>query len=276
MTATVTDLGPVVGHVQTDTFCEGCGYNLHTQAVVRDERLGILICRCPECGRIAAAGQSTSAARVWLNRLATVLLVWWVLFLLVLFGLCTLFLGMLSYGQATEQLEYRQDPPPPGVTAPYYYRGHWEVRRIAGNDVERLERERHERVIFFGVTSALSVLTGTFFAVLLWHATGWRRIFALGPPLVGCAFAMFIWNTDPMMSHVRDFGMRQIGFTLLLELVGVSVGLFIGRPVARLALRLLVPPKLRQHASFLWTIDGKRLPVESSVTPAGGGTPIRV
>jgi hypothetical protein len=274
MTATATDLGPIIGHVQTDTFCEGCGYNLHTQAVVRDERLGILICRCPECGRIAAAGQSTSAARAWLNRLATVLLVWWVLFLLVLFGLCTLFLGMLSYGQATQYIEYRQDPPPPGVTNRYYYGGHYEVRRTSALEPDRIERERQERLVFIGVTSALSLLTGVFFAVLLWHATGWRRIFAMAPPLVGCGFAMVIWNSDPMMSHVRDFGMRQIGFFLLLEIVGVSIGLFIGRPLGRGALRLLVPPKLRQHASFLWTIDGKRLPVESAVKPAGGGTPI--
>jgi len=55
MTARETELGPVIGHVQTDTFCEGCGYNLHTQAVVREARLGILICRCPECGAACKA-----------------------------------------------------------------------------------------------------------------------------------------------------------------------------------------------------------------------------
>ncbi|MDB5300946.1 MAG: hypothetical protein JWO87_2609, partial [Phycisphaerales bacterium] len=49
-------VGPVISNIHTDTFCESCGYNLHTQAVVRDERLGLLICRCPECGRWAAAG----------------------------------------------------------------------------------------------------------------------------------------------------------------------------------------------------------------------------
>jgi len=32
--------------LETDLFCQTCGYNLHGQPVSRDERLGILICRC--------------------------------------------------------------------------------------------------------------------------------------------------------------------------------------------------------------------------------------
>jgi hypothetical protein len=49
---------------------------------------------------------------------------------------------------------------------------------------------------------------------------------------------------------------------ILLESAGLGVGLLLGRPVARALLRILVPPKPRQHLAFLWTIDGKRLPAE--------------
>src|SRR5579884_4188176 len=152
------------------------------------------------------------------------------MFLLVLFGLCAMFLGMLAYGQASVQLVYRQDPMPPGTTTMYYYRGHFEVRQTPPDQLEQLHLERQQRLIFVGVAFALAVITGGFVAVLLWHATGWRRSFAFLPPLVGCAFAMTIWNTDPMMSHVRDWGMQQMGMFLALELVGVCVGLLIGRP----------------------------------------------
>src|SRR5690348_18374707 len=93
-----SEIGPVVSHLQTDTFCAGCGYNLNTQAVLRDARLDLLICRCPECGRFTAAGQGTSAARVWLNRFGILLLMVWLLFLFVVFGLGSLALGGLSYG----------------------------------------------------------------------------------------------------------------------------------------------------------------------------------
>src|SRR5690348_9086636 len=108
MTGADEAVGPVIGHMQTDTFCEGCGYNLHTQAVMRDQRLGIIVCRCPECGRFAPAGQGATATRVWLNRAATLFLTLWVLFVMVLFSLCALFLGMIAYGHVMNNVTWTQ------------------------------------------------------------------------------------------------------------------------------------------------------------------------
>lgn len=110
--STDTEIGPAVGHLQTDTFCAHCGYNLVTQAVLRDSRLEILVVRCPECGRFTAAGQGTSAAKVWLNRFATVMLGNYVLFLIVVFCAVTFFMGMIAYGHVTAFTEMRQDPTP--------------------------------------------------------------------------------------------------------------------------------------------------------------------
>ncbi len=66
------------GQIEVDTFCPGCHYNLHGQAVMVDDRLGIPVCRCPECGRFAPAGVGVTAATVWVRRLATLLLFAWV------------------------------------------------------------------------------------------------------------------------------------------------------------------------------------------------------
>src|SRR3954470_4746813 len=68
--------------LETDTFCVECGYNLHSQAVERDERLGIFVCRCPECGAFHPAGTGITAVSTWMSRLATGLLIVWAIFVL--------------------------------------------------------------------------------------------------------------------------------------------------------------------------------------------------
>src|SRR3954471_23163594 len=67
-----------VGRIETDVFCGGCHYNLHGLAVACDERLDIAVVRCPECGKFQPAGLATGAGRVWLTRLATFLITFWV------------------------------------------------------------------------------------------------------------------------------------------------------------------------------------------------------
>ncbi len=64
---------PTISYIQTDTFCDHCHYNLHGRPVTRDERLGILIMQCPECGAFLPAGHTTTASKPWLNRLTTLL-----------------------------------------------------------------------------------------------------------------------------------------------------------------------------------------------------------
>src|SRR5438093_4740973 len=98
MTDTLTDplppLKPQEKHarLEVDVFCVECGYNLHSQTVVRDERLGIFVCRCPECGRFHPAGVGVTATTTWAARLATMLLAFWVL--IVLFALFWVVIGL--------------------------------------------------------------------------------------------------------------------------------------------------------------------------------------
>jgi hypothetical protein len=257
--------GTVVGQVQTDTFCPGCGYNLHTRPVTRDERLGILVCRCPECGRFSAAGQTTTAARPWLNRLATMLLTGWVFFLLLLFALCSLFLGMLAYGHTMEMVGYRQTNVPRLVNGRMVYTGYgyyqlrYEIRHIPREDVDGQARHEWAQgwLTFFAVL--LGLIAGLLFGSLLWHCRGWRRLLGFLPPAVGCAVAAILWIGNPATIEIRDWGLMQIGELFVIELIAVGVGLLTGRRFARGLVRVFVPPKARQHLAFLWIADGKIL-----------------
>ena len=113
MTDTLIDpLPPLKPHerhpvLETDVFCQTCGYNLRSQPVTRDDRLGIFICRCPECGRFHAAGTGVTAASLWTARIATSLLVIWVLVVLSALFWIVIGLGAIAVGH-TETFSYRR------------------------------------------------------------------------------------------------------------------------------------------------------------------------
>src|SRR5689334_10785837 len=77
--------------MEADAFCETCGYNLHGQPVARDERLGLMLCRCPECGRFHAAGKATTGASLWLARVAAGAMGFWIF--VVLFAVFWILMG---------------------------------------------------------------------------------------------------------------------------------------------------------------------------------------
>ena len=64
-----------------------------------------------------------------LNRLGTVLLTVWVFFLLGLFSLCTLFLGMLAYGHMTRRTNETESNAHAANAYGYMY--HYVLRRPA-------------------------------------------------------------------------------------------------------------------------------------------------
>ena len=253
-----TQNAPIIGHVQADAFCEGCGYNLHTQAVTRDERLGILICRCPECGRFAAAGNLTPTRQVWLNRLGLGLLIVWVLFLLGVFAVLTIFHGVVASGFVQEAVMFENVPPAnprnPGAVWRYHY-----VPRPSPRDAEQASRESFQMAVMVLLTVLLGAVPGGVVSVCMWHVRDWRRLVAFVPALVGVGIAFLVWTNEPSAREVQGIVQKRLGLCLLLESVGVLLGLLLGLWFARGALSILVPPKARQHLAFLWTIDGKQL-----------------
>jgi hypothetical protein len=249
---------PIVGHIQADAFCEGCGYNLHTQAVTRDERLGILICRCPECGRFAPAGSLTTARQTWLNRLGLGLLIVWILFLIFVFGMLTIFHGVVASGNTSAAVEFQPIASNPAAS----FQGYQYVLRHPPRDDDEAHRRRFEQLMIAFAAVLLGAVAGGVVSVCMWHLRDWRRLVAFVPALVGVGIAFMAWTNDPMTlvtRDVRDVAYGRMGFCLALEAAGVMLGLRLGRPFARAALTIVLPPKPRQHLAFLWTTDGKLL-----------------
>src|SRR4051794_38523229 len=83
--------------LEADTFCQECGYNLHGQPVSQDERLGILLVRCPECGKHHPAGYQTTASSIWTARIATAFLVLWTLIVLAAAVTVAIIFGVLHF-----------------------------------------------------------------------------------------------------------------------------------------------------------------------------------
>ena len=59
---------------------------------------------------------------------------------------------------------------------------------------------------------------------------------------------MFAWT-------VNDLPAATLSMTL-----GLLIGIWFGRPITRLVMRLLLPPASRWHIAWLWTADGLRVP----------------
>jgi hypothetical protein len=265
MTQGESEAAVVVGTLQTDIFCEGCGYNLYSQVVTRDDRLNLLVCRCPECGRFAAAGQGSTIGRVWLNRFGTSLLVGWVMFLFCGFGLATLFMGIFPYSHLRNFSHWQSDESPnagTGMRSHYYYAVGSNRRSYddaAGDD--EMRGEWIEMYMTIAAAGILAFLVGIFNAVFFWHLKSNTRMVALVFPLIAFVGASMCWLLDYMSRFLHGWGMTRLGAYLLLESICVMAGVVAGRTIARAILRWFIPPKVRQHLAFLWTVDGKKAPV---------------
>jgi hypothetical protein len=271
--------------LETDHFCEACGYNLHGQIVTRDPRLGILICRCPECGRHHAAGTGTSAARIWLKRLGTFLLVAWVLFVVAAALVGTAVLGAIQSAHLysyTESTWINVDrPPAPRERYVVAYGTRLTEVRVARREVRRppvVELRRPYGDIEFHdmyysnypgpdparLLSAGSAVTafglGVFVAVALWHVRRSRQWWALSAPALAGAAALSLWCYWPESEGTRGWAAWRVGGYVLLQSVFLGLGLYYGRPLARAVVRTIVPPRPCQLLTFLWTADGKPPP----------------
>lgn len=255
---------PLVGRVETDRFCVGCGYNLHTQGVWRDPATQLLVCRCPECGRFDAVGGTVTAGQMWLRRIALPLLFFWII---IVVGVP---LG-LSFGQAglvietLEELTYyaptstapaptTQMTLPSGQVVAYQTNVPW-TRQPRGDFPYR----RLVIATLLGVAGLMGFCLVAWAAVVAHH---WRRsgywILACLPPLGAGGLVWYIWAHDfPLL---RDWATPYVVGLTLANVVGGALGVYFGRPATRLTLTLTLPPRIRQTLAFLWIADGKPPP----------------
>jgi hypothetical protein len=109
--------------------------------------------------------------------------------------------------------------------------------------------------VSFGLGFVLVLLT----VVILHHWQRWGYaalvIFAAVTTGVISWFGLHVelpnllaWGTPYVLAHTATF------------LVGGLLGIYLGRPLARGIVTLLLPPRLRQVLAFLWLVDGKQPP----------------
>jgi hypothetical protein len=118
---------------------------------------------------------------------------------------------------------------------------------------------------------------GCFWGVAMIQLRRWRlALFLLAPLALVGIFAMIGWlfRSDPQMAPWSYYGMtelarREMGLPieLLTMAFGAAVllaGLMIGRPLTRLLIRALLPPRLRSSLALLWIADGLTPPLASA------------
>ena len=264
-------LPPLQRHLElhTDFFCYQCGYNLHGQIVTRDERLDILVCRCPECGRFHPAALGVTATRPWLARLGVGLIVTWVLFVLAVFGVAGFFQGLFSYAhlEINTTRNYPQNTGGTFAPAPVYSgRLPRVIRTPNQQNAYYYEEQQNVWKIFCAITFGISVVLGGFSAIAMWHLRKNYLYFTLGWPILAALVTYGLWWASENIELIVTWSITRLFFYALLNIGGMVVGLKIGRPVARFLLRVLVSPKLRQHVHFMWTCDGLQPPGISGVS----------
>jgi len=249
---------PLQRHLQleTDLFCHACGYNLHGQTVTRDERLDILICRCPECGKFHPAEMGVSATRPWMARMGVMLIAVWVLALLFVLGFGGFLTGACANVHVGNYTE-RTWTGPGNRTM---------IRRmttplVANVGLKAYEHWESQWITFVLSDVCLSIALGAFTAIATWHLSSTKRLIFLALPVL--VAPVVLWSITSEVddnSEVLGYIVRVIAMYTVLSAAMIVVGQVIGRPIARFMLKLLIPPKLRQHVNFLWTCDGKTPP----------------
>ncbi len=256
------DQQPLVARLETDRFCDHCGYNLHSQAVRRDARTGLLLCRCPECGSFHSARDGVTVGRIWRQRFGTLALFMWVLSVLGM----TLILGLAQFGIIISTLEelttYKEVPL--SAAGPLRPNQQWAVNSSAGTVYMRQPQdvgrdEEHFRWLMFALSA---VVGGTFATLLVVTMHHWRRFGYFVPvallPAAAAALARWGWSLEaPRLSAWGD------SYILGLASANLAAGLLgvrFGRPLARLVVMLVLPPRTRQVLAFLWLADGKTPP----------------
>lgn len=277
-------------YLETDTFCVECGYNLHAQPVTRDERLGIFICRCPECGRFHPAGTGVTATSTWLRRFATALLGIWVVIALsaiVTTGICMGALHVAHIESYTYRAvvtadgrpaEWKQVKTPGGGTsyqvaakgttqpAPTW-KTIYTTTPPARDDQNPWMGGRYQRAqrweeffVFTGFGAALGLVAGVLTVVFFWHWKKRRYLLTTLLPLSAAAFMIVIYAVNDDFQPVLGYATRVSLGHAAWQAAWMCLGILIGRPVARGILRTIVPPNPRQHFNFLWHADGKKPP----------------
>lgn len=226
----------VVGRIETDRFCDECGFNMRTAPVFRDERTRLLLSRCTECGRIHHAATATTAGRVWLQRLGVMAVFAWMA--LIIFA--TFVLTMVEMGMQMATLDELTEYVPGG-----------------GGRTPRTDMDEYPE--FMALVLGVSAAAG-FVMILLYSCAAhhWKRIYhmmlAALMPMIPLITAWRAWYHEaPMLEH---WAWRYLLLHATVQVTAGLIAALYGRPLVRLLATLLLPSRTRTLIGFLWLADG--------------------
>jgi len=239
----------VIAYVETDCFCEGCGYSLRGQAVRREATTQLLLCRCPECGRFQPAAELSSAGRLWLARLSMVLLVVWV----VIVGGALVVQGLIELAIAVNGVDYP-------------------LRQVLSDGAHANPDAIAAAVALAGVVLGLAFGSAVVATAVFPHWRWWGyMMFVTVRPLLVAGLTWAVWTTD--RPHSAALVAVGILYYLLLHIPAGTVGAIVGRPLVRLVVRIIFPKRLRAALGYLWIVDGKTPPgAGAGATPGAGAS----
>jgi hypothetical protein len=271
--------------LQSDRLCHRCGFNLIGQPVVREDRLGMCVVRCPHCRQVAALDEYPPLGH-WLNRWAMLAAALWLL-LITAFALGSLLLtGGLTIGfviESTYRYESRiseayrdwlEERTPDRADRFFWndeqFRVFWDEQGpivLTDPGLSRASIEWEELSLLL-IPACIAFLAGCFLSVALLQWS--RRRLVLGQwlivgPLLLAAGAVWLWlarmpfTSAPHVAWVRMY-LPVLALVLPSVMLILSIGLVTGRPIARGLVRALLPPRLRGALAILWTAEGRRVP----------------
>ncbi len=279
--AVMFDQQPVLARVEVDRFCEHCGYNLREQLIRRCPQTGLFLTRCSECGRYCPATETSALSRAWMRRLGLVGLVLWMLLALVVFAALFGVSFVPMVGMLEESTGYRRyEHTVPDKAALEAYREKWgriHYRTNPSGDYTIFVSERFARELDFELVAFQSAMLGLSMLIGLCMMMAqqvffhhWRRVpsvlFAVVLSLAPGSLVAIVGFLDGEV-----FGDHEPILVLMCAaclLAGALVGVVLGRPLARVAIRVLLPPRIRGSFSFLWLADGMQPPPARDRAPA--------
>jgi len=278
------DAQPPVAVVEVDRFCGGCGYNLRHSQIRRDPATRLLLCRCPECGAYHPANELAATTRAWAKHLLVGVAILWVFFWWGVVGMAMVgWGGTVAVGQELavgwDQVEVQVPMAFDANGNPTHWQANIQYQQVLrGWDTERTTVTALMAVAVSGIGMLLMTLIVSAFAhwrrwgyvllATLWFAVP-AGILAVGMILraaYGYGYNQSISAVDA--GRIEDWNWMWWFCCIVLGLAGALPAVWLGRSIARLAVRIFVPRTWRVGLSYLWLVDGKTLP---NMDPLGSG-----
>jgi hypothetical protein len=227
-----------LGVIETDLFCRTCGYNLHTQRVWRDARLGVILCRCPECGTHESAEVASNIGTMWSRQFGQFVLALW---------LCVVMAG--TYW-AVSSLSYAQ------------------IGYMTLNQATIDRATESERIVAKAICLGFEAIAGFWLAttislMLLHRNRAWGYVSA-ALPILALVWTLVLQETRPPRVTLEGWAsILNLAQIVSYQMSGFLLGAALGRSMVRKIAAWALPPWALRAVSFLWLLEGKELPAQA-------------